>query len=160
MVTGSISVSDYIQAQRLHRKSIAKWSNISAAVITACGVVMLMAGSKQFGVIALFAGAGAFIGEYVVANLYLPRKVAKLHAQQKDLAGQFTYSWDDKHIQAQSNTGSSKRPWSHYAKVREDAHVFLLYHSDNMFEMLPKSWFPSSEAINEFRTLAFRAADA
>ena len=110
--------------------------------------------------IALFAGAGAFIGEYLVAYVYLPRKVQKLHTQQKDLAGQFTYSWDAQHIEAQSNTGSARRPWNHYAKVKEDEHVFLLYHSDNMFEMLPKSWFPSSEAINEFRKLALRAAEA
>ncbi|HEX7634417.1 MAG TPA: YcxB family protein [Noviherbaspirillum sp.] len=121
---------------------------------------MLIAGSRQLGVIALFAGAGAFIGEYLVAYVYLPRKVQKLHTQQKDLAGQFTYSWDAQHIEAQSNTGSARRPWNHYAKVKEDEHVFLLYHSDNMFEMLPKSWFPSSEAINEFRKLALRAAEA
>jgi hypothetical protein len=121
---------------------------------------MLMAGSKQFGVIAPFAGAGAFIGEYVVAYVYLPRKVEKLHSQQKGLAGQFTYSWDAQHVEAQSNTGSSRRPWNHYAKVKEDDYVFLLYHSDSMFEMLPKSWFPSSDAINEFRKLAHRAAEA
>jgi hypothetical protein len=160
MITGSISVNDYMQAQRLHRKSFAKWSNISAAVIAACGVVMLMAGPRQFGVIALFTGVGAFLGEYFVAYIYLPRKVKKLHTQQKALTSQFTYSWDTQHIEAQSSTGSSRRPWDHYAKVKEDENIFLLYHADNMFEMLPKSWFPSSEAIDEFRKLALRTPEA
>lgn len=160
MINGKISVIDYLQAQRLNRKSVAKWVNISATVISACGVAMLIAGSKHLGVLTISAGAGGFLGEYVVAYIYLPYKVKKLHAQQKSLVNKITYSWDSQHIEAQSDIGSSKRPWNHYVKVKEDAHVFLLYHTDNMFEMVPKSWFPNSEAIDEFRTMALGAAEA
>jgi hypothetical protein len=117
-------------------------------------------GSSHFGAIVLATGGGAFIGEYFFAKIHLPRKIEKLHAQQKDLASQFTYSWDASHIEAKSSIGSARRAWTHYTKIREDANIFLLYHSDNMFEMLPKSWFPSSEAIDEFRQLALRSAEA
>lgn len=155
MITGSISINDYLQAQRLHRRSVAKWLNIAAVVTTVCGVVMLTAGARPFGLMVLFAGAGALIFEYLCAYVYLPRKVAKTLTQQKDLAGQFTYSWSAEHIESQSNIGSSRRPWNHYIKVKEDEHIFLLYHTDNLFEMLPKPWFRSAEAIHEFRRLAF-----
>jgi len=160
MITGSISIADYVQAQRLHRKSIAKWSYVASAAIAVCGAVMLAAGSRNYGLIALCGGFGGLIGEYANAKFFLPRRLAKLHAQQKDLAEQFTYSWDAEHISAQSQMGSARRPWAHYIKVKEDGHIFLLYHSDQMFEMFPKSWFSSTGAINEFRKLALRSPEA
>jgi YcxB-like protein len=160
MITGTISITDYLHAQRLHRRSIAKWSYIASVAAATCGLVALAAGSRSYGFIALCAGAGVAVGEYVSAHFFLPRRVAKLHAQQKDLAEQFTYSWDAEHISAQSRTGSARRPWANYTKVKEDDHVFLLYHSDNIFEMLPKSWFSNSSAISEFRNLALRSAEA
>ncbi len=154
MISGNISVTDYLQAQRLHRKSAAKWLKILVFLICACGTAMLIVGYRQFGVLMLCAGVGIFMSECLFANLYLPRFVKKNHAQRKDLASQFTYSWDAEYVEAKSDTGSSRRPWSHYAKLKEDEHLFLLYHADNMFEMLPKSWFPNSEKIQEFRTHA------
>jgi hypothetical protein len=160
MIHGKISVNDYLIAQRLHRRSVAKWVNIATAALAACGLAMLLAGANRLGLIVLFGGVGGLVGEGFVANIQLPRRVAKLHAQQKDFAEQVTYSWDGQYIEAQSQTGSARRPWTHYAKVKEDEHIFLLYHSDNIFEMLPKSWFPSQELINEFRKLALRAAEA
>jgi len=156
MITGTISIADYLHAQRLHRKSIAKWSYIASAAIAACGVVMLVVGSTNYGLIALCASLGSLIGESVSSRFLLPRRVAKLHAQQKALSEQFTYSWDAEQILAQSPVWSAKRPWSHYIKVKEDAHVFLLYHNDQIFEVLPKSWFPSPDSIIEFRKLATR----
>jgi YcxB-like protein len=154
MISGNISTTDYLQAQRLHRKSAAKWVKNIAFLACACGAAMLIVGHRQFGVLTLCAGAGVFISEYLFANFYLPHFVKKNHAQRKDLASRFTYSWDAQYVEAKSDTGSSRRPWSHYAKLKEDDHLFLLYHADNMFEMLPKSWFPNSEKIQEFRTQA------
>ena len=160
MITGRISVNDYLSAQRLHRSSIAKWSNVATGAMAICGLLMLLAGVNQMGLIVLLGGVGGLVGEYFVANVQLPRRVARLHAQQKDLAEQFTYSWDNQYIEAQSQTGSARRPWTHYAKVKEDKHMFLLYHSDNIFEMLPKSWFPNLATLDEFRKLALRSAEA
>jgi hypothetical protein len=34
--------------------------------------------------------------------------------------------------------------------------MFLLYHSDVMFEIFPKSWFLSPEQVESFRQLASR----
>jgi hypothetical protein len=154
MISGHISVNDYLQAQRLHRKSWEKWSKIVAVVIVVFSVAIIVVGYRNFGVLLLCVGMGLLISEYTFASIYLPRFVKKNHAQRKDLANRFTYSWDTEYVEAKSDTGSAKRPWSHYTKLKEDEHVFLLYHADNMFEMLPKSWFPSLEKIHEFRTQA------
>ena len=80
MITGTISIADYLHAQRLHRKSIAKWAYIAGTAIAACGVVMLVVGSTNYGLIALCASLGSFIGEGVSSRFLLPRRVAKLQA--------------------------------------------------------------------------------
>jgi hypothetical protein len=56
-----------------------------------------------------------------------------------------------------ANTGQASRPWLDYVKSKEDNQVFLLYHSDVMFEIIPKSWFRSSEQVEAFRRLSSRA---
>lgn len=157
MINGMISAADFVQAQHLHRKSGARRVNMAAAALAACGAAATVAGVGDFGWIALCGGVGGLIGEFVNAHLLMPRKVRKLHAQQKSFAEQITYAWDTEFISCQTRSGSARRPWSHYLKVKEDEHVFLLYHADNLFEMFPKPWFPNAETLEDFRKLACRS---
>lgn len=162
-ISGSISARDYLQAQRLHRKSVAKWTNISTVVLCVSGIAALVAGSTNIAALfALCTGFGAFVGENLFTYVHLPRRVKKIHAQRKDLANQFSYSWDDQYlyIESKSITGLAQTPWTHYVKAKEDKHIFLLYRSEDFFEMLPKAWFPDAETIDEFRRLAFRQTKA
>ena len=154
MITGTISVADFLRAQRLHRKSVRGWSYAFTAAALFIGTVLFFLGMKQSGLISAFAGIGGLVGELVTAHVYLPWKVRRLHSQQKALAQPFIYSWDREYIHAQSAQGSAKRFWTDYCKVKEDEEVFLLYHADNLFEMLPKTWFVTAESLSEFRDLA------
>ncbi len=92
--------------------------------------------------------------------IFLPRKVRRLHQQQKDLASPYTYKWDSEFLEAQGVNGQAKREWKNYAKFAENEKLFLLYHADNLFEMFPKSWFKDQTQITEFRSLASRAGRA
>lgn len=74
--------------------------------------------------------------------------------------GPDTYTWDSDFIAAQGVSGQSRRAWKNYAKFKENEEMFLLYHADNMFEMLPKRWFISDAQIAEFRGCASRAGEA
>lgn len=155
MITGLISVQDFLRGQRLHRRPIAIGSHVFVAVLMVFGAAALFfAPSPHLGLACLGAGIGGLIGELVTSQVYLPRKVRRLHAQQKDLASPFSYEWDEGHLTARGASGSARRPWSNYVKLKEDEHLFLLYHADNLFEMFPKSWFPTPEAMAEFRRLA------
>lgn len=154
MITGTISVADFLRAQRLHRKSVRGWSYAFAAAALFISTLLFFFGMKQSGLICGFAGIGAFVGELVTARVYLPWKVRRLHSQQKALAQPFTYSWDREYIHVQGAQGSAKRLWTDYCKVKEDEDVILLYHADNLFEMLPKAWFGTAESLADFRALA------
>jgi len=151
MITGSISVSDYLAAQRLHRKLSSRRYLIAAFLGGAAGAIVLFLGMRMLGLILLCAGLGGIIGELASAHLYLPWKVRHLHSQQKDLASPFTYTWDTEWLEAAGISGYSKRKWKDYVKLEEDEHLFLLYHSDNLFEMFPKNWFSTAAKMNEFR---------
>jgi hypothetical protein len=157
MITGFISASDYLDAQRLHRaKSVRRYCTLSGVAI-AVGVATYFFYQQNLGIIIGCAGVGGVIGELVISLLYLPWKVHRLHRQQKDLASLFTYTWDSEFLEAKGISGQSKRRWNNYAKCKEDEKLFLLYHSDVLFEMFPKAWFQDQTQIAEFRSLALRA---
>lgn len=147
-----------MQAHCLHRKAVHAWALAIGAVILSVGVALLAYGKLKVGLIAVCAGVGSLVGELFVAYVVLPRQVKKLHGQQKALSEAFTYSWDRDHIEAKGSSGSSRRAWGDYCKIKESEHIFLLYHADNLFEMLPKAWFKSESMVAEFRRHANAAA--
>jgi hypothetical protein len=157
MITGTISVSDYLNAQRLHREMTAWWDYFSSGAAIAVGVATYFLYQQKLGFIIGGAGVGGVLVELVVSFLYLPWKVRILHKQQKDLASPFTYSWDGEFLEAKGVNGQSKRQWSNYVKCKENKNLFLLYHSDVLFEMFPKYWFHDQNQIAEFRGLAHHA---
>ena len=157
MVTGSISATDFLNAQKLHRAKVVRWCYVSSSIVLAVGVVLHLVNDRSsLGFILACAGVGGIVGELVMSHAYLPRKIRRIHRQQKDLAAPFTYQWDEHVLEAQGVSGQSKRPWENYAKFKEDENLFLLYHCDNLFEMFPKHWFRDQAQLNEFRGLAKR----
>jgi len=157
MITGTISPSDYLNAQRLHRARSVRWCYLVSAVIFAVGLAIYFLSNQKIGFIIACASIGGGVGELIMSTVYLPLKVRRLHNQQKDLASPFTYKWDPIFLEAQGISGQSKREWKNYAKYKEDEKIFLLYHADNLFEMFPKSWFRDEMQVSEFRELANRA---
>jgi hypothetical protein len=157
MITGSISTSDYLDALRLHRGKSVCWCYAASGIAVAVGVALYFFYQREPGLIVGAGGIGGAIGELVMSSLYLPRKVRRIHLQQKDLAFPFTYTWNSEFLEAKCVSGQSKRRWSDYAKFKENEKLFLLYHSDLLFEMFPKGWFQDQTQIAEFRALAHRA---
>ncbi|WP_019918979.1 YcxB family protein [Methyloversatilis discipulorum] len=157
MISGTISASDYLNAQRLHRAKSVRWYYAASGFAVAAGVATYFFYQQKLGFIIGCAGVGGLIGELVMSLLYLPWKVRRLHQQQKDLAFPFTYTWDSEFLEAKGVSGQSKRQWSNYAKCKENENLFLLYHSDALFEMFPKAWFQDQTQIAEFRSLAHLA---
>jgi hypothetical protein len=153
MITGSIAVDDYLAAQRLHRRLKVRRHFIFGVAAIAIGILLLIFSDyldDLLSYLIIAGGLGAFLGEAINA-WYIPRRTRKLHAQQKELHGTFTYSWDAQGLEANSVAGHTRRDWSIYHNVREDDHVVLLYHNDNLFEMIPKRWFADGAVLEQFR---------
>jgi hypothetical protein len=154
MITGTITASDYLDAQRLHGERLRRWYRYVCAALAVVGIAFVVFGLRRPGVTLVLVGIVGLVVEYLVWTFYLPRKIRHLHLQQKDFASPFTYWWDAEFIEAKSDSGQSKRKWRNYAKFKESETIFLLYHADNMFEALPKKWFRDQAQIDEFRQFA------
>ncbi|MGY0613458.1 YcxB family protein [Luteimonas sp. A501] len=156
MITAAISSKDYLTALRLHRKRAVTRQLLVLAVLAATGVLVIAVGYMLIGLILIGAGVGGLIGELVQSKLILPGRAEKIYNQQASLRATYTYSWDNDGLSVSSETGHARRPWSDYIKFLESDQLFLLYHSDIMFEIFPKSWFSRQEQAGEFRALASR----
>ena len=154
MLHGSITPTDYLNAQRLHRARYARGYVILCIFLILAAFVLAAFYQRHLGVIVGLVGGLGLTVEILIATVFLPWQVRRLHAQQKDLATPFNYSWDDEYLEVKGANGQAKRPWRNYAKYLEDERVFLVYHADNIFEMLPKRWFKDEAQIAEFRQLA------
>jgi hypothetical protein len=157
MISGAISSQHYLAALRLHRQRAVKRQLLVLVAFAAAGVIVVTAGYRLFGLILVGAGVGGLIGEFIQSRFVLPRKAEKIYNQQAALRASYTYSWDKDGVSVSSETVQAKRPWSDYIKTLENDHFLLLYHSDIMFEIFPKSWFASREQADAFHALASRS---
>lgn len=156
MISGAISSQHYLAALRLHRQRAVKRQLLVLAAFALAGAIVAAAGYRFMGFILVGAGVGGFIGESIQSRFVLSRRAEKIYGQQVSLRATYTYFWDKDGISVASETAQAKRPWSDYIKTLENDHLLLLYHSDIMFEIFPKSWFVSQEQADEFRALASR----
>ena len=154
MITGSILVADYLDAQRLHRARGARWFIIFCTVPVILGVAAFLMFQIRFGITLALIGLFCFALEFGIGRFYLPWRVQRLYRQQKDFASPFTYTWDATHLEGKSAVGQAKRAWRDYAKAKENDKLFLIYHADNLFEAIPKRWFNDAAQIAEFRQFA------
>lgn len=131
-------------------------------VLLGCAVIgaaALALGHHFPGIVLICGGVGGVAGAFAQSRLALPRQIARIHRQQASLHAHYTYSWDDEWLRVSSDHVQAKRRWSDYRKLRENEDLFLLYHSDVMFEVFPKAWFNGQAQMDEFRRRAPLAAD-
>ena len=157
MISGAISADEFLAAQRLHLRHVVRRQLTILAIFVIVGLLIVWAGYFSPGIILFGVGAGGFIGQFILSKYSWPRRQLRIYNQQASLRSNFVYSWDTEHISVVADTGQAKRHWIDYVKSRENNQVFLLYHSDVMFEIIPKSWFHSSEQVETFRRLSLRA---
>lgn len=156
MISGTISAGEFLAAQRLHLQPMVRRQLLVLAILVVVGLLTIGVGYFFPGIVIFGAGAGGFIGHFVLHKWSLPRRHLRLFNQQVSLRDRFTYSWDAEHVSVVTDSGQAKRPWVIYVKSKDNDQVFLLYHSDIMFEVIPKPWFHSLEQIEAFRRLVSR----
>jgi hypothetical protein len=153
-----LDADDYAAAQALHTRWTARRTLFSLAAIV--GGIVLVLLSHHWTIVAgcaLIGGAvsGAITFE-TLRRFLIPRRARRLFAQQKNLRRPTVFHWDDHGLSWTSVQSSGTTPWTDYLKWRENEHMFLLYHSDLMFQMLPKRAFRDAELLKSFATVVHR----
>jgi hypothetical protein len=152
---GQLTAQDHVSAQWIHLRP-RRW--IAALGI---GLIALAAWAFWF---AFLGRHSADIGtrDWIAVGcvLYLalqfavllPRKWRKTFQQQKALREDTTFSVGDAGLEVKTASGHWTSPWDHYIAWREGKSAFLLYVSGSAFQPLPKRFFKSPAAIDEFRS--------
>jgi len=87
------------------------------------------------------------------AFIWTPRKIRQSYCQRKDLHHDISMVVTNAGVASHTERGNSMKPWSDYLKWKEGKSVFLLYLSDQMFQMVPKRFFATHEDIDAFRSM-------
>lgn len=156
MISGKISLEDFLAAQRLHRWRYLRRLLIVSMLAIAFGLLLMAIGHAKIGIFFLLASIGWLIGTFYFSFLVRPYKVQRLYRQDAALQSSFTYTWDTELLRCVAEYGNSEQPWATYIKLLENKSLFLLYPCDNMILIFPKKWFNTPEQITEFRQLALR----
>lgn len=148
---GTLTADDFVAAQTLHMRKWRKRQYAFFAFIGILGGTLVWSGARMPGMIGIGACIGGLAGIFALHRRRLPGTWKKLFEQQKSLHERFCYSWDDSGLHVVTTLGQARRPWSHFTDLDEDAHLILLYHSDAMFELIPKRWFAEAEFLDSLR---------
>lgn len=160
---GTIEVDDLIAAQRLHRAAADRRFLMLDLGLAVAGLALILAAHPSLLAIlpiwgcsigAMLVGAGVTTGvlQWVASKTLQPRFWKRLYAQQKSLHAPITCRFDDTGLALSTPLGQGHRPWSHYIRLRENDAVILLYHSDILFDLIPKRWFADPAMLQAFRT--------
>ncbi len=85
-----------------------------------------------------------------LVKIKLPGNAKRVLKQQKGLAGEITATWDAEGMTMAGSSGHSRLAWGDYIRWLEDDANFVLFHSDNVINPLPKRVL-SGEQIAEIR---------
>ena len=158
MPTAQLTEADYLAAQRLHLRW-PWWRRVVIGIafllaITACGQMIWGSRKPEPASFVLACGVlGAVVGVAGLRLVYLPWKSRQVFRQQQMLHRPFEVSWDAATFTCRNANGETRTPWSDFIRWKEDDGFFLLYHSDVLFQTLPKRVFADAEAVAAFRRL-------
>lgn len=157
-----LDAEDYVSAQALHNA----WTRKRVVTTLGFGVAGLLLALLRYEWSMVAGGAliggaiGGAVAHELARKLLLPRRARRLFAQQKNLQRPLTFHWDDSGLAWSSENGSGKTAWSDYLKRRQNDRVVLLYHSDAMFQMLPRRAFTRLEQWRSFEAELARIKSA
>jgi hypothetical protein len=83
--------------------------------------------------------------------VWTPLRARRLFRQHKGAGDPFTLTFESGALEFSNARGHAKLPWDHFRKWKESRVLFLLYHTDVMYQIIPKRCF-SDDQLGEFRT--------
>lgn len=148
MLTITLTERDLFNAQKLHSKVSGAKTALFVLAVLLVGFYLYDEVGVRLAVLVFGAGGGVL--GILGYNVFLKYKCAKIYRQQKSLQLPSYVSWDTDSIHMKNDMGEGRIRWSDFIKYKEDKGLILLYHSDCLFNIVPKSAFSSTQQLDEF----------
>jgi hypothetical protein len=150
-----LTPADYLESQLLHLRP-ARWASLVLGLFAAfwgCALVygLYLSARGQFS--AFLLAPGIIFGAVILGVRYvlMPLQIQRLFAQQKDLNEPYEVEVTETGLTITNAFGHSQRPWSNFAKWKENQNLVLLYYSDVMYTLLPKRIFADPQQVDFVR---------
>jgi hypothetical protein len=158
-----ITREDFVDAQKLHRSkgpsAAVRAIRLGAKVLVGSAfliLIILAAVTRDRG---LWSNTAPLIVLLVVWSLamwvWVPLNWRRAYAKDRRLQHEFKASISEDGIQLQSVDFDATLKWAAYLRLLESDRIFLLYQTNRMFNLFPKTAFAPGE-IDEFRQLVRR----
>ena len=133
---------DYARAQYLHMRP-RRWLVAVGAILALLYLVTfgmnaasVIRNGGPYSLLLLFALPILLLAVHF--GWLLPWRARRLWKQQKALHSPIRMRIGDDGLDVQTEHGHARTPWDHLHRWKENNHLFLLYDSDNLFQMIPK----------------------
>ena len=158
-----ITREDFIDAQKLHRakspRGIVRGLVLVAKVCVVAALMLLIVLAAVTRDRNLWLTYAPLVGLLVMWTLlywvWAPFNWRRTYAKDRRLQDEFTTDISEDGVYMESSTFDANLKWGLFLRFLESDRVFLLYQTNRMFNLLPKSAFAPGE-IEEFRQLARR----
>jgi hypothetical protein len=157
-INGQLKWTDYLNSQLLHLRPTTfmrvVYYSMYAVVLLAFGgiIYQFVTGQLEFS----FSYLLPFLFIIAIVPLYryvfLPMQTRKIFAQQKALNSPFEIEFDETEMTVSNEFGNHRMPWGNFAKWKEDSELLMLYHSDVMYNIIPKRFFSDPQQIEIIRS--------
>jgi hypothetical protein len=158
-----ITREDYIDAQKLHRS---KSPSTFVRAIVLAGKLLAGLGFLTLLILAavvrdpkvwsnLLPLAVLLVAWALVMLVWVPFNWRRSYAKDRRMQHEFTANVSEDGIHLQSSDFDANLKWALYLRFLESDRIFLLYQTNRMFNLFPKSAFAPGE-IDDFRQLVRR----
>jgi hypothetical protein len=138
-----LTATDLVEAQRKHGGLFTRLVPVWGVCLLVAGVIWIFLGPKQDPTTLIPAVIGIVLGMFGLFGWELLIKQA--FRRDTRLQQPFEAIVSDNGIDVSSPTSSGQFKWSAFTRYVETKNLFLVYQSQNAFNIFPKRAFPSGE---------------
>ncbi len=153
----TLEPSDYVKSQFLHLRPKPIWKIVGMLLLLLLLWALYHTWKEALETGEYSTSFWIFIGciAYMIGYffMYIPFQARRIFKQQKAFHTPFTVLFNDDGIDSKSDLGDVNIPWSHIIRWKENDKLFLLYHSDVIFQFIPKRLILEDDIVNELRKL-------
>ena len=156
MIKGTYTADDLVSAQWLHvrpRRSLRVVGIVLAAVFCLAAVAMFLGPFASDLPWAKWLYLASLAYFPILFAVVIPYRTRRSFRQRKDLHRESSFCASEDGVHVQSGDIQGLKPWSDYLKWKEGDKAFLLFMSDNMYQVVPKRFFDPESEVGGFRAL-------
>ena len=157
MITkGQLELNDYRGARLLHAQAAGWVQIVMNLFVIFWGVFFLL--DIYFSLTGMFPAAlmlpaiGLVAFFLIYGFILMPKRLQRIFSQKKELSAPFEMELDESGLKLTNEFGHTIRPWANFIKWKENKALFLLYHADVMYTIIPKRLFSDPKQVDVIRT--------